>query len=101
MDQFSALADPTRREIVELLSDGEKDAGTIASHFAISKPAISRHLGVLRDGGIVQYRRDAQRRVYSLDANGLRQVDLWLARYRDFWQDRLTALEHELEAGDE
>ena len=101
MDHFSALADPTRREIVDLLSDGDKDAGTIASHFAISKPAISRHLGVLRDGGIVRYRRDAQRRVYSLDPAGLRRVDEWLHRYRRFWEGRLDALESELEASSE
>lgn len=93
MDGFTALADPTRREIVDLLADGEKDAGTIAEHFTISKPAISRHLGVLRDSRIVGVRRDAQRRIYSLKPDGLQEVDRWLARYRRFWTDRLDALE--------
>ena len=93
MDGFTALADPTRRDIVDLLSAGEKDAGTIAANFPISKPAISRHLGVLRDGGIVEVRRDAQRRVYSLRPEGLHEVDRWLSRYRSFWANRLDDLE--------
>lgn len=93
MDGFTALADPTRREIVDILADGEKDAGTIASNFSISKPAISRHLGVLREGGIVAVRRDAQRRIYSLRPDGLHDVDRWLSRYRSFWSERLDSLE--------
>jgi len=93
VDGFIALADPTRRGIVDLLAHGEKDAGTIAGHFPISKPAISRHLGVLRDGGIVTVRRDAQRRIYSLRPEGLHDVDRWLARYRSLWSERLDALE--------
>jgi DNA-binding transcriptional ArsR family regulator len=97
MDMFAALADPTRRQIVELLSAGEKDAGTIAGHFPISKPAISRHLANLREGGIVRMRRDAQRRVYSLDNDGLREVEAWLHRYRSVWNEKLDALEIVLE----
>ncbi len=93
MDGFTALADPTRRGIVELLAEGEKDAGTIAGHFPISKPAISRHLGVLREGGIVSVRPDAQKRIYSLRPEGLHDVDRWLARYRSLWSERLDALE--------
>ncbi len=93
MDSFAAIADPTRREIVELLATGAKDAGTIAGHFPISKPAISRHLGVLRDGGIVDVRRDAQRRIYSLRQEGLLEVGQWLARYQTHWSERLDALE--------
>lgn len=93
MDVFAALADPTRREIIDMLATGEKDAGTIAARFPVSKPAISRHLGVLRDGGIVAVRRQAQRRVYSLRPDGLHDVDRWLSRYRSFWSDRLDDLE--------
>jgi DNA-binding transcriptional ArsR family regulator len=93
MDGFAALADPTRREIVEMLGSGEKDAGTIASKFAISKPAISRHLSVLRESGLVNVRSDAQRRIYSLDLNGLADVDEWLQRQRNLWNERLDALE--------
>jgi DNA-binding transcriptional ArsR family regulator len=100
VDGFIALADPTRRGIVDLLADGEKDAGTIAGHFPISKPAISRHLSVLRDGGIVTVRRDAQRRVYSLKAEGLHDVDRWLSKYRSLWSNRLEALEAALKEKD-
>lgn len=81
---------------MELLADAEMDAGTIAGHFPISKPAISRHLSVLVDGGIVQRRADAQRRIYSLRPEGLYEVDRWLARYRMLWSDRLDALEKAL-----
>ncbi len=96
MDSFTALADPTRREIVELLASGEKDAGTIAGHFPISKPAISRHLGVLRAGGIVDVRRDAQRRIYSIRKAGLMEIGQWLARYESHWNEKLDALEDAL-----
>ncbi|HEU4895579.1 MAG TPA: metalloregulator ArsR/SmtB family transcription factor [Acidimicrobiia bacterium] len=97
MDGFTALADPTRREIVELLYQGPKDAGTIAGQFPISKPAISRHLSVLRDSGLVAMQKDAQRRVYSLRREGLREVDRWISRYRSFWEERLDDLETALE----
>lgn len=93
MDEFTALADPTRRGIVELLADGEKDAGTIAANFSITKPAISQHLAVLVDGGILNRRKQAQRRLYSLRPEGLFEVDRWLARYRSLWSERLDALE--------
>lgn len=96
MDGFSALADRTRREIVELLASGEKDAGTIANQFPISKPAISRHLAILRDGRIVDVRREAQRRIYSLRTDGLREIDTWLRKYERHWGERLDALEETL-----
>ncbi len=99
MDGFAALADPTRRRIVDLLARGEKDAGTIAANFPVSKPAISRHLATLREGGIVTVRRDAQRRLYSLRPEGLADIDRWLSRYRSFWSDRLDDLEAALEEG--
>jgi DNA-binding transcriptional ArsR family regulator len=87
------LADPTRRGIVDLLSLGEKDASTIAAEFPLSKPAISRHLTVLREGGIVTVRKHAQRRIYSLRPDGLLDVDRWLSRYRSLWSERLDSLE--------
>lgn len=93
MDGFAALADPTRRRIVEILATGEKDAGTIASKFSISKPAISRHLGVLRGSGIVEMRQDAQRRIYSIRPEGLMTVEQWLRKYHALWSDRLDSLE--------
>ena len=96
MDAFTALADPIRRDIVHALSIGEKDAGTIASRFEVSRPAVSRHLRVLREAGIVVARRDAQRRVYALRPDGLAEVDAWLAQYRQFWGGRLDALAESL-----
>ena len=96
MEAFAALADPTRRRIVELLADREHDVAELNAHFPISQPAVSRHLRVLRDHGLVRARPEAQRRVYSLDPTPLAELDEWLARYRSFWPQRLDALETEL-----
>ena len=96
MDTFVALADPTRRRIIESLCAGERAFGDIASDFAISRPAVSQHLKVLRDAGIVTVRRDAQRRIYGLSDDGLRDVDLWLQKVRRFWNSRLDRLERSL-----
>lgn len=93
---FSALSDPTRRRIVELLGAGEQSAGVLVGNFAISAPAVSQHLKVLRDAGLVRVRIDAQRRIYSLDPDGLAAFDAWLARIRPFWADRLGRLEQEI-----
>ena len=82
MDAFVALADPTRRRIVESLTAGERTFGDIAADFDISGPAVSQHLRVLRDAGIVGVRRDAQRRIYSLDPRGLDDMSDWLNRLR-------------------
>ncbi len=99
MKAAAALADPTRRKIVELLAGGELEAGEIAGCFAISRPAVSRHLRVLRECGLVSVRADAQRRVYSLDPAPLAELDAWLGRYRGFWANRLDALDTELRRG--
>ena len=96
MDALTALADPTRRRIVELLAERERDVTELHSNFAISQPAISRHLRVLRDHGLVRARPDAQRRIYSLDPTPLAELDDWLGRYRSFWAQRLDALGTEL-----
>ena len=96
MEAFAALADPTRRRIVELLADREHDVAELNAHFPISQPAVSRHLRVLREHGLVRSRPEAQRRVYSLDPTPLAELDHWLARYRSFWAQRLDALETEL-----
>ncbi|HUH14895.1 MAG TPA: metalloregulator ArsR/SmtB family transcription factor [Gaiellaceae bacterium] len=96
MSALEALADPTRRRIVELLVDGERSAGEIASHFPTSRPGISRHLRVLREAGLVQARGEGQRRLYSLDPAPLVELDEWLARYRGFWTNRLDALDTEI-----
>ena len=96
MDAFTALADPTRRRIVESLLDGERPMGEIAARFDVSAPAISQHLKVLREARIVRVRRDAQRRLYAIDGAGLAEVDAWIARTRSFWTARLDALERVL-----
>ena len=96
MKALEALADPTRRRIVELLAERDRAAGEIASHFATSRPGISRHLRVLRDHGLVRVREQAQQRLYSLDPAPLAELDAWLGRYRAFWTNRLDALETEV-----
>jgi DNA-binding transcriptional ArsR family regulator len=96
MQALEALADPTRRQIVELLAERDRDAGEIASHFPVSRPAVSRHLRVLREHGLVRSRGEAQRRIYSLDPGPLEEIDAWLARYRVFWANRLDALDVQL-----
>jgi DNA-binding transcriptional ArsR family regulator len=93
---FEALAEPTRRRIVELLADGERSAGEIASHFSTSRPGISRHLRVLHEHGLVTARTDGTRRLYALDPAPLEEVDEWLERYRRFWTNRLDALDTEI-----
>jgi DNA-binding transcriptional ArsR family regulator len=95
---FTALADPKRRRIVELLATGEMAAGDINKHFRVSGPAISQHLKVLRDAHLVRVRVDAQRRVYSLDPKGLDELEEWLMGIRKFWSGRLDALERALRA---
>jgi DNA-binding transcriptional ArsR family regulator len=96
MRTLEVLAEPTRRQIVELLAEGERSAGEIASHFATSRPGISRHLRVLREHGLVRAREEAQRRLYSLDPAPLEELDKWLQQYRHFWVNRLDALETEI-----
>lgn len=97
MQAFAALADPTRRRIVELLAKSERSAGDLGRRFAITQPAVSQHLRALRDAGLVKVRQDAQRRMYSIDGRGLAQIDAWLSRYRAFWTTRLDALERALQ----
>lgn len=96
MNALETLADPTRRRIVELLVEGERSAGELASHFSTSRPAVSRHLRVLREAGLVATREVGQRRLYSLDPAPLAELDAWLARYRGFWENRLDALDTEI-----
>jgi DNA-binding transcriptional ArsR family regulator len=95
-NSFAALADPTRRRIVEMLSSGELSAGEITRRFDVSAPAISQHLKTLKAARLVRVRIDAQRRIYTIDPDGLAEVDAWLAQVRRFWNPRLDALEREL-----
>ena len=82
MDAFAALADPTRRRILEMLAERELAAGEIARRFDMTPPAVSQHLKILRNADLVRVRNDAQRRMYALEPNGLAELDAWLTRYR-------------------
>ena len=95
-----ALADPTRRQIIQSLASGETAFGDIADQFEMSRPAVSQHLKVLREAGLVAVRRDAQRRIYRVEASGLREVDEWLEKVRRFWDGRLDDLERVLQEKD-
>ncbi|MEZ4588230.1 MAG: metalloregulator ArsR/SmtB family transcription factor [Gemmatimonadales bacterium] len=94
---FDAVADPTRREIMSLLRQGELPAGQVAARFPVSRPAISRHLRVLRKAGLVRERREAQQRLYSLDPEPLAELDRWLDLYRVYWSARLVDLKRQVE----
>lgn len=96
MDRFAALADPKRRNIVELLGAGERTAGEIGRHFPVSAPAVSQHLKVLREARLVRVRADGQRRIYSLDPDGFSEMEGWFRKMRTFWSRRLDCLEQEL-----
>ena len=93
---LGALADPIRRRVLELLADGDLSAGEIASSFEVSRPAVSRHLRVLRNAGLVRARRDSRRRVYAVDPGPLAEVGAWLEKYGRLWPDRLDRLEEHL-----
>jgi DNA-binding transcriptional ArsR family regulator len=95
---FSALADPTRRAVLDLLRRGSLPAGQIALAFPVSRPAISKHLRLLRRAHLVRERRDGRRRLYQLNPEPLRAVDSWLEHYRSFWQMNLADLKTFVEA---
>jgi DNA-binding transcriptional ArsR family regulator len=98
MSTYGALAEPHRRQILDLLRDGERPAGDLVGELALSQPGVSKHLKVLREAGLVTVRADGKRRLYALRAEPLAEVDAWLARYRAFWSERLDDLERHLEA---
>lgn len=100
MLSLSALADPTRRRIVELLAQRDRTAGELVEEFDISAPAISQHLNVLREAGLVTTRAEGPSRIQSLNPAGLDEIHAWLDRTRAFWSRRLDALERELKAED-
>ena len=93
MIALQALADPTRQRIVEMLASGALSSGEIAGRFALSPPAISQHLKTLKQAHLVQVRTDRQKRIYSLDPNGVSEVSDWVGRIQAFWNPRLDALE--------
>jgi DNA-binding transcriptional ArsR family regulator len=94
---FEALAEPNRRRILDLLRDGERPVGELVHALDVSQPAVSKHLGVLRHAGLVEARVDAQRRLYRVRAEPLREIDDWIAPYRALWSSSLDALEDHLD----
>ena len=94
-----AVADDSRRTLLETLAAGPATAGELAALLPIARPGVSRHLRVLREAGLVEVRQEAQRRVYGLRPEPLAEVDEWLGRYRVLWQQRLNALHTEVARG--
>jgi DNA-binding transcriptional ArsR family regulator len=95
---FEVLAEPRRRQILDMLRDGERPVGDLVAHLTLSQPAVSKHLKILRDVGLVEVRQDAQRRLYRLRPEPLAEIDAWLAPYRQLWSDSLDALERRLDS---
>jgi DNA-binding transcriptional ArsR family regulator len=95
---FAALTDPSRREILELLREGERSVGDLVATLSLSQPGVSKHLKVLREAGLVAPRADGRRRLYALRPAPLAEVDAFLEPYRAFWTARFDALERHLEA---
>ena len=98
---FEVLAEPNRRRILDLLLAEERPVGDLVDALGLSQPAVSKHLRVLREAGLVDVRADAQRRLYSVRAEPLREIDDWLTPYRAAWRDRLDALERHLDGRSE
>lgn len=96
-DVFSAIADPTRREILDILRQGEQPVKQIAQPFQMSLPAISQHLSVLCEVGLVTQRKQGRQRYYRLNPEPLKQVSEWVDRYEQFWQEKLDVLGNYLE----
>lgn len=96
-DVFAILAEPTRRRMLDVLRGGERSVGELAAEFDIHQPGISRHLRILHDAGLVHVRKDAQRRIYSVRPEPLKDLDAWLEQYRELWETRFDRLEEHLE----
>jgi DNA-binding transcriptional ArsR family regulator len=94
---FSVIAEPRRREILDLLREGELPVGDLVDRLGLSQPAVSKHLRVLRDAGLVDVRPDGQRRLYRLQPGPLAELDEWLAPYRALWSRSLDRLDQHLE----
>jgi DNA-binding transcriptional ArsR family regulator len=95
---FEVLAEPSRRRILDLLRAGERPVSELVERLSLTQPAVSKHLRVLREAGLVEVRRDAQRRWYRLRPEPLAEIDEWLAPYRELWNTHLDALERHLDS---
>jgi DNA-binding transcriptional ArsR family regulator len=98
MNTFEVLAEPARRRILDLIREDERSVGDLVARLAMSQPAVSKHLRVLREEGFVESRVDAQRRIYALKPSRLMEVDGWLAPYRRYWANRVESLERHLDS---
>lgn len=94
---FAVLAEPNRRRILDLLRERERPVGELVAALSVSQPAVSKHLRLLREAGVVEARADAQRRLYRVRPGPLREIDAWLAPYRELWGASLDALEQHLD----
>ncbi|MET9230446.1 metalloregulator ArsR/SmtB family transcription factor [Lentzea sp. NPDC003310] len=94
---FAVLADPSRREILDLLREEERPVGYLVQQLTLAQPTISKHLKVLREAGLVEVRTDAQKRWYRVSPQPLAEIDAWLAPYRRMWEKSLDALERRLD----
>jgi DNA-binding transcriptional ArsR family regulator len=101
MDTFAAVAEPTRRRILDELRSSERSVGELVAALQVSQPTMSKHLKVLRNGGLVSCRIAAQRRIYRVEADAFQALDGWLEPYRRMWADRLDALERHLDNQEE
>ena len=98
---FEVLAEPNRRRILDLLRVADRPVGDLVLELAVSQPAVSKHLRVLREAGFVEVRADGQRRIYRVRTEPLRAIDAWLAPYRRLWESRLDDLERHLDEMEE
>jgi DNA-binding transcriptional ArsR family regulator len=98
---YTAVAEPSRRRILDLLRDGERSVNDLVARIGLSQPGVSKHLRVLRDAGLVEVRPEGRQRWYALRAAPLAEVDEWLEPYREYWTRHLDALERHLEANPE
>ena len=98
---FDLVADPTRRRLLEELRDGEHSVGALVERLEMSQPAVSKQLRVLREAGLASVRRDAQRRIYRLNPEGLKELDEWLQPFRAYWERRVDAMEDALSSMEE
>ena len=97
LDVLEVIAEPTRRRILDAVRDGERSVNELVEQVGMHQPGVSRHLKVLRDAGLVDVRRDAQRRLYRLRPEPLMELDAWLVPFRRFWSKHVDALEQHLD----